>query len=694
MKRFNSILIANRGEIACRVIRTAKELGYRTIAVYSDADAGAPHVQLADEAVRIGAGPVGESYLLAERILEAAVTSGAEAIHPGYGFLSENAAFAQAVEAAGLVFIGPSAEAIEVMGNKAESKRRMIAAGVPCVPGYEGHDQSDECLLVEGAKISLPLMVKAAAGGGGRGMRLVHDQADLANAIKLARAEAESAFGSGELILEKAIIKPRHVEIQVFADTFGNTVHLGERDCSVQRRHQKVIEEAPCPIMTPELREQMGQSAIEAAKSVNYRGAGTVEFLLDSGKNAAFYFLEMNTRLQVEHPVTELITGLDLVALQIAVAQGEQLGFEQADIQLEGHAIEVRLYTEDPSQDFLPASGPVELWQPASAVGLRIDSGICSGQGISPFYDPMVAKVIGYGPNREVARQRLIAGLKETVLFGTPNNARFLIQCLEKQQFIDGLATTDFIAEEFSEADLANPLPEFADAAVAAVLELRLEHNQLFQRALGVSHNLRDWTSASCLVSRKQYQFDELIYDLAISPEGKDSYRITGMVAAMDTGESPSVVVTLSQLQDTSAQLLVDGKAITAIYMSPKKGQLYCSIQGRSAFFKDLIILDGLADEAVGGGRVISPMHGLLLDVLVAPGDLVVKGQVLAVLEAMKMHYEITAEIDGTVIEVSAVTGNQVATDDLLIEISEPEELGDDTGTTNSTINKNKDEAA
>jgi geranyl-CoA carboxylase alpha subunit len=673
MKRFNSILMANRGEIACRVIRTAKELGYRTIAVYSDADAGAPHVQLADEAVRIGPGPVGESYLLAERILEAAATSGAEAIHPGYGFLSENAAFAQAVEAAGLVFIGPSAEAIEVMGNKAESKRRMIAAGVPCVPGYEGHDQSDECLLVEAAKIALPLMVKAAAGGGGRGMRLVHDQADLANAIKLARAEAESAFGSGELILEKAIIKPRHVEIQVFADTFGNTVHLGERDCSVQRRHQKVIEEAPCPIMTPELREQMGQAAISAAKSVNYRGAGTIEFLLDSGKEGGFYFLEMNTRLQVEHPVTELITGLDLVALQIAVAQGEPLGLEQADIRLEGHAIEVRLYTEDPSQDFLPASGPVELWQPATAVGLRIDSGICSGQGISPFYDPMVAKVIGYGPSREVARQRLIAGLKETVLFGTPNNTRFLIQCLEKQQFINGLATTAFIAEAFSEEDLANPLPEFADAAVAAVLELRLEHNQLFQRALGVSHNLRDWTSASCLVSRKQYQFDELIYDLAISPEGKDSYRITAMVAAMDTGESPTVVVTLSQLQDTNAQLIVDGKAITAIYMSPKKGQLYCSIEGRSAFFKDLIILDGLADEAVGGGRVISPMHGLLLDVLVAPGDLVVKGQVLAVLEAMKMHYEITAEIDGTVIEVSAVTGNQVATDDLLIEISEPD---------------------
>ena len=293
MNNFNSILIANRGEIACRVIRTAKKMGYRTVAVYSDADAGAPHVQLADDAVRIGPGPVGESYLVPELILQAAASSGAESIHPGYGFLSENAAFAEAAESAGLVFIGPTREAIDVMGNKAESKRRMIEAGVPCVPGYEGHDQSDAVLLAEGLKIDLPLMVKAAAGGGGRGMRLVHKQADLANAIKLARAEAEGAFGSGELILEKAIIKPRHVEIQVFADTMGNTIHLGERDCSVQRRHQKVVEEAPCPVMTPELREKMGQSAIDAAKSVNYRGAGTVEFLLDD--SGFFYFLEMNT---------------------------------------------------------------------------------------------------------------------------------------------------------------------------------------------------------------------------------------------------------------------------------------------------------------------------------------------------------------------------------------------------------------
>ena len=665
MHNFNSILIANRGEIACRVIRTAKKLGYRTVAVYSDADAEAPHVQLADDAVRIGPGPVGESYLVPELILQAAASSGAESIHPGYGFLSENAAFADAVENAGLVFIGPTREAIDVMGNKAESKRRMIEAGVPCVPGYEGHDQSDKTLLAEGLKIDLPLMVKAAAGGGGRGMRLVHDQADLANAIKLARAEAEGAFGSGELILEKAIIKPRHVEIQVFADTFGNTVHLGERDCSVQRRHQKVVEEAPCPIMTPELREKMGQSAIDAAKSVNYRGAGTVEFLLDD--SGFFYFLEMNTRLQVEHPVTELITGLDLVALQISVAQGEPLDLSQADISLEGHAIEVRLYTEDPSQDFLPASGPVDLWAPASGVGVRIDDGISTGQAISPFYDPMVAKVIGYGPSREAARLRLIGALKETVLFGTPNNKDFLIQCLEKQSFINGAATTAFIAEEFSEADLEVASVSFADSAVAATLELWIENEAHLQRSLLVSCELKNWTIASAMVSRKQYQFGDLIHDLSISPvnSSADTYHVT------DTTAEQSTVIQVVSMQDNRAVVLVDGIKLVAQFMRRQRGQMYCSIGGRGGFFKDLIILDGAVDDAEGGGRVIAPMHGLLLEVLVQPGDKVSKGQTLAVLEAMKMHYEIQAEIDGTVAEVTAVAGKQVAADDVLIDINE-----------------------
>ena len=668
MNNFNSILIANRGEIACRVIRTAKKMGYRTVAVYSDADAGAPHVQLADDAVRIGPGPVGESYLVPELILQAAASSGAESIHPGYGFLSENAAFAEAVESAGLVFIGPTREAIDVMGNKAESKRRMIEAGVPCVPGYEGHDQSDAVLLAEGLKIDLPLMVKAAAGGGGRGMRLVHKQADLANAIKLARAEAEGAFGSGELILEKAIIKPRHVEIQVFADTMGNTIHLGERDCSVQRRHQKVVEEAPCPVMTPELREKMGQSAIDAAKSVNYRGAGTVEFLLDD--SGFFYFLEMNTRLQVEHPVTELITGLDLVALQIKVAQGEPLGLSQDDINLEGHAIEVRLYTEDPSQDFLPASGPVDLWAPASGVGVRVDSGISTGQAISPFYDPMVAKVIGYGPTREAARLRLIGALKETVLFGTPNNKDFLIQCLEKQSFIDGAATTAFIAEEFSDAELEIQPASFTDSAVAATLELCLENKGHFQKSLLVSSQLQNWTIASAMVSRKQYQFDETIHDLSISPVNSsiDTYQVTDSVA-----EQAAEVQVLS-IQANSAVVLLDGVKLVAQFMCLKRGQLHCSIQGRGAFFKDLIILDGAIDEAVGGGRVIAPMHGLLLEVLVKSGDEVVKGQTLAILEAMKMHYEIKAEIDGIVEEVSAVAGKQVAADDVLIEINQDQD--------------------
>ena len=668
MNNFNSILIANRGEIACRVIRTAKKLGYRTVAVYSDADASAPHVQLADDAVRIGPGPVGESYLVPELILQAAASSGAESIHPGYGFLSENAAFAEAVESAGLVFIGPTREAIDVMGNKAESKRRMIEAGVPCVPGYEGHDQSDKTLLAEGLKIDLPLMVKAAAGGGGRGMRLVHDQADLANAIKLARAEAEGAFGSGELILEKAIIKPRHVEIQVFADTMGNTVHLGERDCSVQRRHQKVVEEAPCPVMTPELREKMGQSAIDAAKSVNYRGAGTVEFLLDD--SGFFYFLEMNTRLQVEHPVTELITGLDLVALQISVAQGEPLGLSQADITLEGHAIEVRLYTEDPRQDFLPASGPVDLWVPAPGVGVRIDDGISSGQAISPFYDPMVAKIIGYGPTRETARLRLIGALKETVLFGTPNNKDFLIQCLEKQSFIDGAATTAFIAEEFSEADLAVAPVSFSDSAVAATLDLWLENKAYFQHSLLVSCELKNWTMASAMVSRKQYQFDETTHDLSISPVNSsvDTYQVT------DATAEQSAVIQVLSIQANAAVVLLDGVKLVAQFMQRQRGQIYCSIGGRGAFFKDLIILDGALAEAVGGGRVIAPMHGLLLEVMVKPGDEVSKGQTLAVLEAMKMHYEIQAEIDGTVAEVTAVAGKQVAADDVLIDINENED--------------------
>ena len=659
MTRFTSILVANRGEIACRVIRTAKALGYRTVAVYSEADAKAPHVLMADEAVCIGPSPVNESYLVQEKILQAARASGAEAIHPGYGFLSENADFARAVEDAGLVFVGPSPDAIHLMGNKAEAKRRMIAAQVPCVPGYEGADQSDEVLLAEGDRIAPPLMVKAAAGGGGRGMRLVHDSAELANAIDLARAEAQSAFGSGELILEKAIIRPRHVEVQVFADTQGNTIHLGERDCSVQRRHQKVVEEAPCPVMTEELRAAMGAAAVAAAQSIYYRGAGTVEFLLDeSGK---FYFLEMNTRLQVEHPVTELITGLDLVALQLQVAQGEPLGLTQEDIKLEGHAIEVRLYTEDPTQDFLPTSGPVDLWSPPGGTGIRVDSGICTGQEISPFYDPMVAKIIASGPTREIARLRLIEALKETVLFGTRHNRDFLVACLEKECFAAGQATTAFIAEEFAEGEIADPQPAFSDSAVAAVIELALQHADLYSSSVLVAPQLRDWASASPLISRKQYRHGETVHDLSVMPLGNSRYRV------FDASES--AVVELLSLEGSTAHVGIDDSQHIARFHLPEVGKLYLSIDGRAAQYRDTIRLDGVQDQAGGSGSVIAPMHGLLLEVRVTAGDTVEQGETLAVLEAMKMHYEIVAEAAGEVKEVLAQAGNQVAADDLLIAI-------------------------
>ncbi|MFK7734160.1 MAG: acetyl-CoA carboxylase biotin carboxylase subunit [Pseudomonadales bacterium] len=665
MNRFTSILIANRGEIACRVIRTAKEQGYKTVAVYSDADAAAPHVQLADQAVLIGAGPVGESYLRADKILEAARTSGAQAIHPGYGFLSENADFAEACDAAGLVFIGPSAFAINAMGNKAEAKRLMISANVPCVPGYEGEDQSIETLVSEGKKIGSPLMVKAAAGGGGRGMRLVNDLSELENAISLARNEAEGAFGSGELILERAIIKPRHVEVQVFADRHGHTVYLGERDCSIQRRHQKVVEEAPCPIMTETLREQMGKAAVEAAKSINYDGAGTVEFLLD--QSGEFYFLEMNTRLQVEHPVTELITGLDLVALQLQVAQGDQLGISQEDVHLDGHAIEVRLYTEDPAQDFLPTSGPVTLWRPAEGEGIRIDGGICSGQDISPFYDPMVAKVIAYGSNREMARLRLIDALKRSCLFGTTTNKRFLIECLEKPAFAAGEATTAFIEEQFGETAFTESEPSLQEAAVAAVLAVQYDYDQAQTASVFVAPGLKNWHSAEKPAVRKHYVFGECEHNLFIHSSGADSYTVKGA--------EESVEVELLSYGKDDALVEVNGIRHQVDFFAVSDAEHFLAIEGRTLHFKDQVRLAGAKDGAGGGGSVIAPMHGMLLEIRVAVGDAVQKGQTLAILEAMKMHYEIQAEADGVVSEILTSAGTQVAADSVLIEI----DLGDET---------------
>ena len=663
MARFKSILVANRGEIALRVMRTARAAGYKTIAVYSDADAKAPHVKFADEAVRIGAGPVGESYLRADAILDAAKESGAEAVHPGYGFLSENASFAKACEDAGLVFIGPKPDQIDLMGNKAEAKRRMIAAGVPCVPGYEGKDQEDATLIKEAEKIGAPIMVKAAAGGGGRGMRLVNDLKDLPRAIELARSEAQNAFGSGELILEKAILRPRHVEVQVFADEQGNTLHLGERDCSVQRRHQKVVEEAPCPVMTESLRAEMGAAAVSAAKSIAYRGAGTVEFLLDA--EGKFYFLEMNTRLQVEHPVTEGITGLDLVALQLKVAAGEELAFTQDDVSLTGHAIEVRLYAEDPAQDFLPATGPIDLWSPAHGEGVRVDGGIETGGTVSPFYDPMLAKIIAYGKDRDEARTRLIAALEETVFFGTKTNKSFLIDCLAHETFAAGEATTAFIAESFGDGP-TEQVPTFEEAAIAAVLEIEEACDNSWGASARVAAPLRNWSNASPLVSRIAYSFGDTTFDLSISPVTQTQYRVSGAEKLCD--------VLLETRGTDAAELVIGNTRYRTRFLRGSAGELHVSLQGRAMSFVNLIARAGLAEEAGGGGRVLAPMHGQLLDVLVVEGAAVVKGQRLAVLEAMKMQHEILAEADGIVTGVFYSAGQQVPADELMIEIEVSED--------------------
>ncbi len=441
--RFASLLVANRGEIACRIIRAARAEGLRVVAVFSDADEAAPHVRLADASVRIGPAPPAQSYLSIPAIIAAAKATGAEAVHPGYGFLAENADFAEAVTAGGLVFVGPPAAAIRAMGDKSAAKARMQAAGVPCAPGYHGDNQSFARFADEAERIGYPLMVKASAGGGGRGLRIVREPEGLQAALAAARSEAESAFGDGRLLIERALVGARHVEVQVFGDEHGRIVHLGERDCSIQRRHQKVIEEAPSPAVSPALRQAMGEAAVKAAAAVNYVGAGTIEFLLDG--DGRFYFLEMNTRIQVEHPVTEAVTGLDLVRLQLQIAQGRPLPFAQADISLSGHAIEARLYAEDPAADFLPSIGRLVAWRPGDGEGVRVDTGVEAGSVVTPYYDSMLAKIVGFGADREQARLRLISALERSFVSGVTTNRDFLLAALRRPTFIDGQATTAFV---------------------------------------------------------------------------------------------------------------------------------------------------------------------------------------------------------------------------------------------------------
>ena len=649
---FSKVLIANRGEIAVRVIRTAKAMGFRTVAVYSEADIDAPHVQLADEAVCIGPAPVGESYLLADNIIEACRKSGADAVHPGYGFLSENADFARACQAAGLEFIGPPVDAIELMGSKRLSKLAMLEADVPCIPGYVGSDQSDEKLISEAKRIGFPVMIKASAGGGGRGMRLVFEESELASQIKTARSEAKNAFGSGELILEKALIRPRHIEIQVFADKHGNAVYLGERDCSIQRRHQKVVEEAPSPFVDPDLRRRMGEAAVQAAKSCNYVGAGTVEFLVDQDKN--FYFLEMNTRLQVEHPVTELVTGTDLVAWQLKVAAGEQLPLSQDEIRIQGHAIEVRLYAEDPAQNFMPQTGPILQWSPDEGEGVRIDAGIRTGQQVTPFYDPMLAKVITYGATREEARRRLIRAVQDSVLFGVTTNQTFLANILAHPAFIEGQATTAFIGEEFGQDPSLSVQPATPLAtALGAVLLYR-------SKADRHPAGLFSWRSANPAPWPFELRSGEQKLNVTVAAEAHDHYTVS-------IGDES---VELQAVTEQAGKFVFVANGVRQSARYTRQGDdIYLLHHGCYFQFTDLTHEAAASEDAAGSGRILASMDGSIVDVQVSAGDHVKKGQTLVILEAMKMEHPLKADADGVVKTVNVKTGDQVKIRQLLVEI-------------------------
>jgi len=659
---FNKVLIANRGEIAVRIIRTAKALGYRTVAVYSAADIDAPHVSLADEAVCIGASSASESYLNPQKLLEAARLTASDAIHPGYGFLSENSEFASACQAASVTFIGPSASAIELMGSKRASKVAMIAANVPCIPGYEDSEQSDDVLTAAALKIGFPLMVKASAGGGGRGMRVVKEQSELAGALKSARSEALNAFGCGELILEKALLNARHIEIQIFADSHQNVIHLAERDCSVQRRHQKVVEEAPSLVLTPQLRQSMGEAAVQAAKACDYVGAGTVEFLL--APDNQFYFLEMNTRLQVEHPVTELVTDLDLVELQLRVAAGESLPLTQDEVVINGHAIEVRLYAEDPSNNFMPQTGRIDLWQPAlidpisneRIAGVRVDSGIVQGSEISAFYDPMLAKFIAYGQNREQARRRLVRLVQDSHLLGVRDNRAFLTALLNCDTFIEGQATTNFVGDKFSDdKSLTKQIIESHEWALAALL-MSVDIKNLKSSSFHTAAVGQRLVKLHCQEAERHW---------SVMRKNSTTYVVTS--------EGYSSEFELIELIDNTLRYIEQGVMKTATFSEDKRAtspSLWLGSDNGNLHFTDRSLTVDKAASA-GSNRVLASMDGVVIDVMAKGGQLVKCGDVLCVIEAMKMEHPLKASVDGVIDEVLVSIGDQVKGRQLLIALAE-----------------------
>ncbi len=650
---FDTVLVANRGEIAVRVLRTASAHGYRTVAVHSDADAGAPHVLAADDAVLLGPAPARESYLDIDGVIAAARASGAQAIHPGYGFLSENADFAAACVDAGIVFIGPTPEAIRLMGDKAAAKRRMGEAGVPLLPGYQGEEQSDDRLVTEAAKVGFPLMVKAAAGGGGKGMRLVASADDLPAALAAARREALGAFGSDTLILERALLRPRHVEIQVLADAHGHAIALGERDCSVQRRHQKVVEEAPSPAITPATREAMQRAAVTAATEIGYVGAGTVEFLLDED-GETFAFLEMNTRLQVEHPVTELVTGIDLVEWQLRVARGEHLTIRQDDVELRGHAIEVRLYAEDPANGFLPQTGHIAAYVPPGGPGIRVDDGIAPGTDVTAHYDPMLAKVIAHGADRDEARLSLAEALDRTVLLGVTTNRTFLARILRHDTFAAGGATTAFL----DEADLPADGPTSAElAAIAARIHLS-RRDAVASRAPGSA----GWTNATWLRAHQRLRIGDTEHVVIV--EERD-----GAFEVVVDGATHAV-------QPSARGLTVDGRAVRPhVHATADPARFLAQLAHADLEVVDVLLAPPSSAAVAGAGVLVAPMHGTVTLVQAEVGARVVPGDAVVAIEAMKMEHVVRADVAGTVTEVATV-GAQVADGDVLATI-EPDDTED-----------------
>jgi 3-methylcrotonyl-CoA carboxylase alpha subunit len=672
---FKKILIANRGEIACRVAATAKRMGIKTVAVYSDADAGAKHVQVCDEAVHIGGSAPKDSYLRWERILQAAKDTGAQAVHPGYGFLSENEDFAKACAAAGLVFIGPPASAILAMGLKAESKQLMEKAGVPLVPGYHAADQDPALLQREADRIGYPALIKASAGGGGKGMRVVNSSAEFADALASCKREAINSFGDDAVLIEKYVQRPRHIEIQVFGDTHGNCVYLFERDCSVQRRHQKVLEEAPAPGMTEALRKQMGEAAVAAAKAVNYVGAGTVEFIVeqtayDQPESMRFYFMEMNTRLQVEHPVTEAITGLDLVEWQLRVASGEPLPLQQSDLRIHGHAIEARICAENPDNNFLPATGTLAVYRKPACSSfevsdIRIDDGVREGDSISPFYDSMVAKLIVHGDTREQALARLDEALSQTRIVGLTTNVQFLRHIIRTDSFATAKLDTALIQREdkalFAQEPLGLALTAASVVANTLHREAACQGHDPFSRRDG-------WRAYGVATRNFGFVFHGASYNALLTYAHDSSLHLCVADADGD------VAGTLNYHADGDALRIsfAGHQALVQVFHETQGHEDVAHVFAPQGATR-ISVVDALAhagEVQEAGGRLTAPMPGKVVSFAVAAGDKVKAGQPLAVMEAMKMEHTIAAPADGEVLELLYAPGDQVAEGEELLKLA------------------------